>query len=207
MTTVSDGKLLINGSTSSTSLVSVSAAGTLGGTGTVGGHTTISGTHSPGNSPGVITHSGNLTYEAGANVLWELVSNSTASRGTNFDGINVGATLDFNGATTLNLNFNFGASAVEWSDTFWASSYTGTSGWLVYSGATTLEGFGNLSLNLPSAWLDETGDTLASARSGSSFGLFQDGNNIYLNYSAVPEPRAALLGGLGMLMLLRRRRA
>ncbi len=206
-TTVSDGKLLINGSTSSTSLVSVAAAGTLGGSGTVGGHTTISGTHSPGNSPGLITHSGNLTYEAGANVLWELVANSVGSRGTNFDGINVGATLDFNGATTLNLNFNFGASAVEWSDTFWATSYTGTGGWLVYSGATTLTDFGNLSLNAPSAWLDETGDTLASARSGSSFGLFQDGNNIYLNYSAVPEPRAALLGGLGMLMLLRRRRA
>ncbi len=206
-TTVTTGALIINGSTSSTSLVSVAAAGTLGGSGIVGGNTTISGTHSPGNSPGNITHSGNLTYEADANVLWELVANSTASRGTNFDGINVGATLDFNGATTLNLNFQFGASAVEWSNAFWASDYTGTGGWLVYSGATSLDGFGNLALNLPAAWLDENGDTLASARSGASFSLFQDTNNIYLNYSAVPEPNvAALIGALGGILLLRRRR-
>ena len=206
-TNVTDGTLLINGSTSSTSIVTVDSVATLGGSGTVGGNTTISGTHSPGNSPGIITHSGNLTYEAGASVLWELVANATTVRGTDFDGINVGGVLDFNGSTTLNLNFQFGSSAVEWSDAFWASSYTGTGGWLVYSGATSLDGFGNLALNLPAAWLDENGDTLASARAGAAFSLFQDTNNIYLNYSAVPEPNvAALIGALGGILLLRRRR-
>lgn len=206
-TTVSAGLLIVNGNIS-TSLVNVAAAGTLGGSGTVGGNTIISGTHSPGNSPGIITHGGNLTYEANSNVIWELVANSTASRGTNFDGINVGATLDFNGATTLNLNFQFGASAVEWSDTFWASSYTGTSGWLVYSGATSLDGFAFLGLNAPTAWLDENGDTLASARPDGSFNLFQDGNNIYLNYAVVPEPASASLLGLALgAAALRRRRS
>ena len=34
-----------------------------------------------------------------------------------------------------------------------------------------------------------------------------DNTGIYLTHTVVPEPRAALLGGLGLLMLLRRRRA
>jgi fibronectin-binding autotransporter adhesin len=204
-TEVVGGTLIVNGNISTSVLTTVQTGATLGGSGTVG-NTIISGTHSPGNSPGIITHAGSLTYEMGSNVIWELVANSTSDRGTNFDGINVGTSLSFNAATTLGLNFDFGASAVEWQDTFWASDYTGTSGWLVYSGATSLTGFGNLGLNAPSAWLDESGDTLASVRSDASFSLYQSGNNIYLNYSAVPEPRAALLGGLGLLMLLRRRR-
>ena len=38
-----------------------------------------------------------------------------------------------------------------------------------------------------------------------SYGIDQD--NVVLTGTVVPEPRAALLGGLGLLMLLRRRRA
>jgi hypothetical protein len=33
-----------------------------------------------------------------------------------------------------------------------------------------------------------------------------DNSQIYLTYTSIPEPRAALLGGLGLLMLLWRRR-
>ena len=39
-----------------------------------------------------------------------------------------------------------------------------------------------------------------------NFSITQNGNNLDLVYTAVPEPRAALLGGLGLLVLLRRRR-
>jgi hypothetical protein len=120
------------------------------------------------------------------------------------DGEHTSLLLD--GATTLNLDFDFGISAVEWQNAFWETSYTGTDGWLLYSGATSLTGFNNLSLNSPASWLDESGDTLAAIRSGASFSLFQNGNNIYLNYNAIPEPSTALLGGLGVLALLRRHR-
>jgi fibronectin-binding autotransporter adhesin len=204
-TNVNGGTLLVSGSTS-TGLVNVGAGGTLGGTGTINGTTTISGLHSPGNSPGILTHSGNLSYELGASVLWELIANNTSGRGTNYDGINVGGALAFNGATTLILDFDFGSSAVEWQNAFWDTSYTGTDGWLLYSGATSLTGFDHLDLNSPTAWLDESGDTLASIRSLASFSLFQSGNNIYLNYNAIPEPSTALLAGLGILALLRRKR-
>lgn len=205
LTTVSNGSLIVNGNISTSISTTVASGATLGGTGTVGA-TTISGTHSPGTSPGISSHS-SLTYEAGANVIWELVANSTANRGSDFDGINVTGALTFSGATTLDLNFNFGASAVEWQNAFWDNDYTGIGGWLIYSGATSLTGFSNLGLNSPTAWLDESGDALATIRSDASFSLFQDGNIIYLNYTVIPEPSTALLGGLGMLLLLRRRRA
>jgi autotransporter-associated beta strand protein len=203
-TNVNDGTLIVNGNISTSLSTSVASGATLGGSGTVGA-TTISGTHSPGTSPGIISHS-SLTYEDGANVIWELVANSTAGRSTNFDGINLTGALTFNGATTLGLDFDFGASAVEWQNTFWDTDYAGLSGWLIYSGATSLTGFSNLGLSAPATWLDESGDALTSIRSGASFSLFRDGNDIYLNYVAIPEPGAALIGSLGLLALLRRRR-
>jgi hypothetical protein len=43
---------------------------------------------------------------------------------------------------------------------------------------------------------------------GGGFALGQTGNDLVLSYTAVPEPSvAALLGGCGVLALLRRRRA
>jgi fibronectin-binding autotransporter adhesin len=209
-TTVSAGTLLVNNSSGSgtgSGSVSVAVGATLGGTGTISGNTTISGLHSPGNSPGIQNFGGALSYETGSSVLWELVANNTVVRGTDFDGIDVTGALSFNGATTINLDFDFGASAVEWNDSFWNTDKTGTSGWLIYSGASSLAGFSNLSLNASSFWTDENGDLLSAARGNASFSLIQDGNNIYLNYSAIPEPSSFILGGLGLLGLLRRRRA
>jgi fibronectin-binding autotransporter adhesin len=101
-TNVNAGTLIINGSTSNASAVTVGLNGTLGGTGTVGGNTTISGIHSPGNSPGIQTFTGNLSYvDAGTpdpTVNWELASNTTTvgvNPTANFDQIIVGGNLDF----------------------------------------------------------------------------------------------------------------
>ena len=58
-TTVSDGTLLVNGSIAN-SAVTVQSGATLGGTGTTGPLTINNGgTHSPGNSPGMTTVTGN----------------------------------------------------------------------------------------------------------------------------------------------------
>lgn len=205
-TNVNAGTLVINGSISTSSLVTVGVNGTLGGTGTVGGNTTISGIHSPGNSPGIQNFTGNLSYTTGSSVTWELVSDGIGTRGMDFDGINVGSTLDFSGATTLNLVFNFAGSTVDWTDTFWDTSRTGTSGWLIYDVAGSTANFANLSVTAAN-WLDGSGGLFNTSNSGNTFSLFQDGNDIYLNYNVVPEPNvAALLGGFSLLALLRRRR-
>lgn len=207
-TNVSAGTLLINGNMSgATGAVTVASGATLGGSGTVGGNTTISGIHSPGTSPGVQNFASNLTYNSGSSVVWELVANSTSGRGTNFDGINVAGNLNFAGATTLDLSFNFAGSTVDWSDSLWSTSITGTAGWLIYDVTGTLSNFSNLSLTAAN-WTDGQGDLFNSVRAGNSFSFYQDGSDIYLNYTVIPEPStwALLVIGVTGVMILRRRR-
>ena len=141
------GTLLVTGagSIAAGSTVTVDLGGTLGGDGTINGTTTISDTPSPGNSPGVQSFGGDLSYTAESNVTWELINDVIGVRGTDFDGIDVGGNLDFTGASTLTLDFTT-PGGVDWTDTFWDSDYTGTSGWLVYSVTGTLSNFSNLSL-------------------------------------------------------------
>lgn len=188
-TTVSAGVLRVNGSIAD-SEVTVQSGATLMGSGVIG-DTIVYGIHSPGNSPDVQTTSGNLTYEAGSSVLWELVANTVSGRGTNFDGIDLTGGLTFSGTTSLDLSFTYAGSTVDWGDTFWATSRTGTDGWLVYGGATSLAGFSNLVV-AGDDWSDAQGNMLRSVRPGAAFSTYQDGNNVYLVY-AVPEPSAWIL--------------
>jgi autotransporter-associated beta strand protein len=198
------GALVVNGTLTGT--LSADSSTTVSGTGTITGNTTISGIHSPGNSPGIQSYGSDLSYTSGSSVTWELGSNSLGLRGTDFDGINVGGNLNFSGATAINLAFNFAGSLVDWQNTFWNTSRTGTSGWLVYDVAGTTTNFANLSVTAAN-WLDGSGASFDTYNSGNTFSLYQDGTDIYLNYTVVPEPNvAALLGGLGTLVLLRRRR-
>ena len=212
-TTVSSGSLIVNGNQSgATGLLTVAANATLGGSGTIGGATTISGTHSPGNSPGIQTFTNGLTYNGGAQFIWELAANTVNpdDRGESFDGVNItGGNLSFGGPVTMTLNFSTG---VTWSNNLWSTDYLGASGWLVYSltGGGNITNFTNLSLaNID--WIDSQSNVLSTARSGASFSLYQDGNDIYLNYTAVPEPSTyALLvlsaAGLAAHVVRRRRR-
>ncbi len=206
-TNVNAGTLIINGSTSISSLVNIGVNGTLGGTGTVGGNTTISGTHNPGNSPGIQTFTGNLSYVDGGTpdpvVNWELGMNTTVvgvNPTANFDQVIVGGNLDFTNITAINLIFNGAGSSVLWADVLWGSNQS----WLLYDVAGTTTNFANLSLNT-SDWLDSGSNSFNTANVGS-FSLGQSGQDIMLNFTAIPEPKAALLGCLGALLLLRRRR-
>ena len=194
-TNVNAGTLLINGSTSNTSLVTVGINGTLGGTGTVGGNTTISGIHSPGNSignsPGIQTFIGDLSYVNGGTpnptVNWKLASNTTtvgANPTANFDQIIVmWGNLDFTHTTNLNLSFNGVGSTVLWSDSLWDFNQS----WLLYDliglGSTT--NIANLNLNTTN-WLDSGSNLFSTA--GGSFTLSQNGEDVMLNFTAVPEP-------------------
>lgn len=201
-TTVSTGTLIVNGSLGNTA-VTVASGAFLGGSGSFGGTVDIQGTHNPGNSPGVQTFS-DLSYSGGASVVnWELKSNTTtnvANPNAVFDSLIVNGNLDFAAATSLNLSFVPGGSDVLWSDTFWDSSKTGTAGWLLYDVAGVTTGFGNLNLT-SSNWLDSGGNTFSAELPGSSFSLYQAGNDIYLNYTAVPEPSGCSMFGAGILGL------
>ncbi len=199
-TNVTAGTLIINGDNSlATGNVMVAVGATLGGSGTIGGNTTISGIHSPGNSTGIQTFNGNLSYTGGASVVkWELIDDSTSNSPTTiFDQIIVTGDLDFVGSTGLNLDFS-GVGGVSWLDGFWATSKLGTSGWLIYDVSGTPFNLGNFNLHTAN-WADGGGNLFNTVRNGSTFSLSQQGSDVYLNYtiSAVPEPSSALLLGCG----------
>lgn len=174
----------------------------LTGSGTVG-TTVVQGgaVHSPGNSPGVQTVSGNLSYESAATVIWELSANTVGGRGTSYDGIDVTGNLAFNGPTTLQIVFNLDGSSVTWSNSFWDTSRTGTDGWLVFNVDGTTSVFSDLSLNNALQWNDSLSATLSTVRPGATFSLVQVDRDVYLNYSAapIPEPSTYALLALGAL--------
>jgi T5SS/PEP-CTERM-associated repeat protein len=209
-TTVSAGTLNVNGSTSASSSFTVASGATLGGNGTIGGATMIYGIHSPGNSPGIQTFTGNLTYDTsggnGPTVNWQL-SDNTDSDFSAFDQIVVGGNLAFNAATSLVLDFS-GYGDVDWADPFWTSDQS----WVIYDVTGTTTGANNFSIATAN-WADNSGDSFNTLLSASSFSLGLQGNDFVLNYtagtSAVPEPSqvaASLLALVGLGIYLWRKK-
>ncbi|MGY8747724.1 MAG: PEP-CTERM sorting domain-containing protein [Pirellulales bacterium] len=187
-TQVNAGTSVIDGDQSAAiGAVVVASGATLAGTGTIGGATTISGTHGPGNSAGIQTFLSDLSCEAGAVIDWELVSNTpdaSGTRGTDFDGINVGGGLSFNGATTMDFNFS---GSVDFANSFWTTDGASET-WSVFTGATSVNSLGNLSFNVNGATAPGT------------FTITNNGSDVFLNYSfsAVPEPTTFAMLGLGL---------
>jgi len=79
--TVTDGTLLVHGSTASSSLTRVNDTATLGGSGTVGNTTIMSGgILAPGNSIGTLTVAGDLLMSAGSIYEVEIAGNGDRDR-------------------------------------------------------------------------------------------------------------------------------
>lgn len=95
-TTVSGGKLLVNGSVVGGAIVG--ASGTLGGTGTVTGASTVNGTVAPGNSVGTLNFGSTLDLASGSTYAVEITG-----AGTN-DKINVTGSLTANGVVAVALD-------------------------------------------------------------------------------------------------------
>lgn len=199
MTTVNTGATLTaNGTVGN---VTVDSGGTLKGSGTVNGSATLSGTLAAGNSPGVLTVTGDLTLASGGGMVWELFKNVDIQESPTaaFDQVLVGGNLNFAGGNGITLDFGTtaGGSLVSWSNSFWDSNRS----WLLYDVAGTTTGLENLSL-LNSVFNDAAGGSLVASRTNASFSLSQSGNDVFLNYNAIPEPSSSLLMVLGVVGLV-----
>ncbi|MFM8495358.1 MAG: PEP-CTERM sorting domain-containing protein, partial [Planctomycetia bacterium] len=181
----------------------ISVTGLLSGTGTIDGSAAVTGLHSPGNSPGIQTITGSLSYGPGASVLWEITDNTTTNSPVAFDQIVVGGNLVFDAATSLSLSFDSAGSLIDWEDAFWDTNQS----WTLWDVAGTTSSFGNLSISAAD-WLDGAGLSLSAARPNATFSLAQQGSDVVLSFTAVPEPSTLVLVGLGLATtaIIRRRR-
>jgi fibronectin-binding autotransporter adhesin len=219
-TSVSQGTLEIasGGSTHASSAVSVTGTSslivngiihgsvttatgtTLSGSGVIKGTTTISGFHNPGNSPGTQTFESGLSYTATSVLNWELIDNTVAGRGSNYDAVNViGGVLSINSNASINLAFS---GAVSFANAFWSSNQS----WLVVdlSGSATASDSNLFTIgSITGGGYNPALGTFGITRATGS----NSANSVYLTWTAIPETSSSLLGALGALVLLRRRRS
>jgi fibronectin-binding autotransporter adhesin len=180
-TSVTAGTLVVNGNISTSSLTTVSSGAILGGSGTVGSLTILDGGFlEPGNSPGTL-NTGTLSL-AEASVLGFELNPADTTIGSNINDLI---------SVTGNFNLNGILNVVATSGDFLSVTAGATWRLFDYSGTLTNDELtlGSMpSLNGGLVWQIDTGTT------GQ------------VNLVAIPEPGAVLLGGLGFLVLLRRRR-
>jgi autotransporter-associated beta strand protein len=178
----------------------MTVSGTLSGSGTVTPDTVVTGMHSPGSgsNAGVQTFQGNLVYQPGASMNWQLNANTILNSPVVYDQVAVGGNLTFNGATSLNLSFNSAGSLVNWTDSFWSTNHS----WTIYQVSGVSSEVSNLSITDYFSLLDGFGNVFGATLSGSAFSLSQSGQNVVVNYTvAVPEPSVWSLLTLGLICL------
>jgi autotransporter-associated beta strand protein len=192
--TVSGGGFFVNGSFgSASSTISVGSGATFGGSGSTAAAVTVSGILAPGPSIESLA-TGDLTMNAGSTFAWGVGADHSADL-VQVSGLLslAGVDLGLDAATLDNLGLNSWTTG----DRLTLMSYNGsgiTSGFNGYNDDAVYTFGGN-------SWLFNYNDTIA----GSNFNPEATGTN-FVTMTVVPEPQAALIGGLGMLLLLRRRR-
>jgi autotransporter-associated beta strand protein len=199
-TTISTGRLNVNGSTHADSDVSVDAGTTLGGDGVINGNVTLNGilrAGQGGETDRSLTIGGTLTANAGSSMLFTITSE------LDHDQLVVGSVNlanaelvveSFTDSSVDLLGFGEGASFLS----------SGASFYKLIDGATAGM-FANVTDTMSAAELafyGLSGTQYTYTFSGQKFWVAQDSTYLV----AIPETSVTLLGSLGALLLLRRRR-
>jgi autotransporter-associated beta strand protein len=185
----SGSSLVVNGTINGTLHSGVSTI--LSGSGTVTGAATVAGALNPGNSAGLLSFSNSLTMADTTVTNMEILG---LNRGTDYDGIDVGTNLTYKGLLSLALGTTFGTG----SHTFNLFGLVNTPAGSFDSVELTGSYAGTLS-NSGGVWTTTT-------NTDNEIWSFDQATGD-LSLTVVPEPSVTLLCGIGMLCLLRRRRA
>lgn len=183
---MNNGTLAVNGNIATSNLTTVNSGGTLAGVGTVGNLAVSSGGMlTPGNSTGTL-NAGNTELQLGSSFGIEL--NGTTA-GSGYDQLNVTGTVTLAGL----LNVTTGFTPAE-GNLFFI---------LLNDDSDAINGsFAGLANNayfnagVQGYRISYFGDSATNSFTGGNDGVLM----------AVPEPRALILGAIGMLGLLRRRK-
>jgi fibronectin-binding autotransporter adhesin len=193
-TTVSVGKLVVNNATGSgtgSGAVTVETGGALGGSGTIAGAVTVDGALSPGNSTGLLSV-GSLNLNANSSTTLEINGTDRGALTDGYDavGVGTGGSIDLAGA----LSFVFGN----------VSAFANNTVFDLFSFDTTSTGdfTGVTSTGFYTGTWGKTGDIWSLTDEGQTLNF----SEVTGNLTVIPEPKAAILGVLGLLALLRRRR-
>ena len=194
------------------------AAQILTGAGTVIGDLAFANgsTVRPGNSPGTLTVTGTVTWNAGGNYDWQVFdATGTAGGTTGWDLLTVGGALDLTNLSSSNrFNINlWSLSGISPDSNGLALNFdpNASGSWTILSAAAGISGFSSDLFQINVDPFNGTGGFANSLSPGWGFSMQQDGNNLNLVYS-VPEPStyAMALAGIacgGYSMWRRRKRA
>jgi len=203
-TTVSEGLLKVNGSVGS---IQVNSGASLGGSGTTGS-LLVNGTLTPGNSPGTL-NTGSQTWFNGANYNWQIFD-ATGSAGSGYDLLNISGSLDLSNLTAGGFGINmWSLSGINPDVNGNATNFNAANNysWILAQAAAGITGFEATDFSIFTSAANGTAGFSNSFDGALSIAVA--GNNLVLNYQAVPEPSSAaltLLGLVSTLALARRRR-
>ena len=152
----------------------------------------VAGTLSPGNSPGTLS-SGSQSWLDGGDYNWQILD-ADGVAGVGYDTLSITGTLDLTAITTGGFGINLwslasilpdvNGNALNFSELL---NYS----WILATTTTGITGFDAADFVLNTAASNGTAGFINTYTGG--FSVAQSGNQLLLNYSAVPEPNPAML--------------
>ena len=205
-TIINAGKLLVSnsaGSGTGSGVVNINSGATFGGTGLISGALMINagGSVSPGASPGQLQVGGGTTFAGGGRYVFE-INNTVGTAGTNWDLLSISGSLTI--SATVNTPFVLDLVSLTAGNANGALANFNSANAYSWKFVTTTSGITGFSAG---AFQYDPGYFYNGLDVGHFF-VSQTGNDLYLNFTPVPEPTTWVLLSLGLssvLLSLRRK--